>query len=103
MENDFLSLKAIKGSRPCGFTISSPSKLKPRSPLLFHINLSLSGKEEAPFIFHVLWLWIRYSSLTLPSTCSPATIIIYHWINRKRYQCAVEGSLNVFRPKDCWE
>ncbi|KAG5390033.1 hypothetical protein IGI04_031574, partial [Brassica rapa subsp. trilocularis] len=38
-----------KSSRPCGFTISSPPKLTPLWPLLFHIHLFLSGEEETLF------------------------------------------------------
>ncbi|KAL0647753.1 hypothetical protein Bca4012_046044 [Brassica carinata] len=45
--------------------------------LFSFISISSSPvKKKLFFIFHVLCLWIRYSSLTLPSTSSPATIAI---------------------------
>ncbi|CAN7033159.1 unnamed protein product [Brassica rapa subsp. trilocularis] len=48
-----------------------------RYGLFSFISISSSPvKKKLFFIFHVLCLWIRYSSLTLPSTSSPATIAI---------------------------
>ncbi|CAN6864646.1 unnamed protein product [Brassica oleracea] len=45
--------------------------------LFSFISISSSPvKKKLFFIFHVLCLWIRYSSLPLPSTSSPATIAI---------------------------
>nr|VDD28975.1 unnamed protein product [Brassica oleracea] len=40
------------------------------------LHFSSSPEKKLFFIFHVLCLLIRYSSLTLPSTSSPATIAI---------------------------
>ncbi|WZZ06161.1 hypothetical protein YC2023_092082 [Brassica napus] len=48
-----------------------------RYGLFSFISISSSPvKKKLFFTFHVLCLWIRYSSLTLPSTSSPATIAI---------------------------